>query len=206
MTLKGKMSAREIIGIVLVKNEELYIERVLNNIKGFCDKIIVADNLSSDQTPVKVQALQADNPATIYHRIRQPSVSHDLIKKYCGKNAWIFGVDGDELYDPNGLKELRVALMRGDYDAYWMVLGNVLNCTEMNLDEQYARGYLAPPCRSMTKLYNFSAIDSWSGYCSERLHGGEIVFRPGFSTTDRFYMYKDVAWQDSCFRCLHLYL
>ena len=42
------MSVRKIIGIVLVKNEELYIERVLNNIKDFCDEIIVADNLSSE--------------------------------------------------------------------------------------------------------------------------------------------------------------
>ncbi|RWX49377.1 Glycosyl transferase family 2 [Candidatus Electrothrix marina] len=198
------MSVRKIIGIVLVKNEELYIERVLNNIKDFCDEIIVADNLSSDQTPDRVQALQNDNPTIIYHRIRCPSASHELIRKYCGKNVWIFGVDGDELYDPKGLKKLRGALLRGDYDDRWMILGNVLNAIEVTFEKKFARGYLAPPCRSMTKLYNFAAIDAWSGYCSERLHGGQIVFRPGFSHTDRFYMYKEVEWQNSCFRCLHL--
>lgn len=198
------MSVRRIIGIVLVKNEDLYIERVLHNIKGFCDEIIVSDNLSSDQTAAIVHALQADDSALSYHRIRRTSTSHELIRNYCGENIWMFAVDGDELYDPEGLAKLRSALIRGDYDDRWMILGNVLNCVEVNFKEKYARGYLAPPCRSMTKLYNFAAIDAWSGYCSERLHGGEIVFRPGFSKTDRLYMYKEVVWEDSCFRCLHL--
>jgi hypothetical protein len=56
----------------------------------------------------------------------------------------------------------------------------------------------------MTKLYNFNSIEKWRGPCPERLHGGNILFKSGFSNTDRFYLYKEVLWEDSCFRCLHL--
>jgi len=160
--------------------------------------------LSSDQTATRIRAVQEEIPSISYHSIRRTSKSHDLIKKYCGDNVWIFAVDGDELYDPDGLTKLRKAIMQGDYDNCWMIFGNVLNCVEVDFKEKIAKGFLAPPCRSMTKLYNFAAIDDWSGYCSERLHGGEITFRVGFSQSDRLYMYKDVQWQDSCFRCLHL--
>ena len=56
-----------------------------------------------------------------------------------------------------------------------MILGNVLNCITFNPAIGQAGGYLAPPCRSMTKLYNFNAIESWAGPCPERLHGGDGI-------------------------------
>ena len=52
------MSDCKIVGIVLVKNEDIYIERVLLNILEFCDEIIVADNISSDRTGSIIKDLQ----------------------------------------------------------------------------------------------------------------------------------------------------
>jgi len=198
------MVERKIIGIMLVQNEDLYIENALSNILEFCDKVIVADNMSSDHTADKVHALMAHNNKIEYYMIQRPIMSHDLISRYAGDDVWIFAVDGDELYDPSGLALMRKKIMEGKFDDHWMIFGNVLNCVELNLDSKFAKGYLAPPCRSMTKLYNFSVINLWSGPCPERLHGGTIKFRPGFKKTDRFYMYKEVQWEDSFFRCLHL--
>lgn len=40
----------KIVGICLIKNEDYYIEQVLKNIMDFCDKIIVLDNMSEDNT------------------------------------------------------------------------------------------------------------------------------------------------------------
>lgn len=48
-----------IIGIVLVKNEDLFIDGVLTNILDFCDEIIVADNLSKDGTQEKVRVCRS---------------------------------------------------------------------------------------------------------------------------------------------------
>ncbi len=196
---------RKIVGIVLIRNEETYIARVLRNFLNFCDKIIVADNQSSDRTAAIVQTISNEYDDKLeYHVVRRPSASHDLISDYAGDDVWIFAVDGDELYDPSGLVALRERILSGEFEDQWMILGNVLNCVELNIEKKYAKGYLAPPCRSMTKLYNFSVIERWDGPCPERLHGGVITFKTGFSNTSRLYLYKEIPWENSCFRCLHL--
>ncbi|MCI5221393.1 MAG: glycosyltransferase, partial [Candidatus Electrothrix sp. AR4] len=59
-----------IIGIVLVKNEDVFIEQILRNIIAFCDEIIVADNLSSDQTASTVQRLQSRFDKIRYRSIK----------------------------------------------------------------------------------------------------------------------------------------
>ncbi|WP_339136380.1 MAG: glycosyltransferase [Candidatus Electrothrix sp. GW3-4] len=193
-----------IIGIVLVKNEDLFIDRVLTNILDFCDEIIVADNLSKDGTQDTVRALQQHHSKIHYHSIASPAQSHDLICGYAGTNTWIFAVDGDEIYDPLGLKRLRQRINAGEYDRQWMILGNALNCVALNVEKGYVQGYLAPPCRSMTKLYNFNAIKAWEGPCSERLHGGEMLFKEGYDKSQRLERYKDTSWDEAEFRALHL--
>ncbi|WPD22734.1 MAG: hypothetical protein SD837_21430 [Candidatus Electrothrix scaldis] len=164
----------------------------------------MADNLSKDGTQEKVRALQEHHNKIHYHSIASPAQSHDLISGYAGTNTWIFAVDGDELYDPSGLKRLRQGIDSGEYDRQWMILGNALNCIELNVEKGYAQGYLAPPCRSMTKLYNFKAIKSWLGPCSERLHGGEVLFKEGYDKSLRLELYKDIPWDEAEFRALHI--
>src|SRR5207302_4606979 len=66
-----------------------------------------------------------------------------------------------------------------------------------------AEGHLAPPCRSMTKLYNFKAITDWPG-CTQRLHGGEPQFRKGYDSLQRRNLHCEYGWEESFFRCLHL--
>jgi hypothetical protein len=56
----------------------------------------------------------------------------------------------------------------------------------------------------MTKLYNFAAIEDWSGRIVERLHGGEIRFKPGFHEQLRLNLHEQTPWETSDFRCLHL--
>lgn len=198
------MSLKKIIGIVLVKNEDIFIERVLKNITEFCDEILVADNCSTDKTAEKIRRAQSRNSKIRYHTLHSPALSHELIADYAGTNTWIFAADGDELYDPAGLRQLRDDILLGKYDVWWMLLGNVLHCVELNIEEKCARGYLSPPCRSMTKLYNFGAIDTWHGPCPERLHGGTIHFKNGYNKSLRLDLHKQNSWEKSVFRCLHL--
>ena len=198
------MNSGKIIGIVLVQNEDLYIERVLSNIGDFCDQIIIADHLSKDKTSQITQGFVWDGCEINYHRIKDPAESHELISGYAGRPVWIFAVDGDEIYDPHGLRRLRKRIENGKFDNQWMILGNVLNCTEIDQARRVASGYLAPPCRSMTKLYNFKAISAWHGPCPERLHGGSLKFKDGFDKSMRLELYKRLTWEESDFRCLHL--
>lgn len=196
--------APRIIGILLVRNEDLLVERAVRNAARFCDEWIFCDHRSTDQTASILERLAADLPRARLHRITGPRESHELIKAFCGTNTWVYGVDGDEIYDPAGLERMRSRVLSGEFDSSWMILGNVLHVTSLSSDRAEATGHLAPPCRSMTKLYNFAAIDSWDGYCPERLHGGRPVFREGFSGKERRNLYEETGWAAADFRCLHL--
>ncbi len=180
------------------------MEQAIRNAAGFCDEWIFCDNGSQDATPEILDRLASELPSARFYRIRHPRESHELIRPLAGKKTWVFGLDGDEIYDPAGLERLRQRLLAGEFSDSWMLLGNVLHVTELASDKSTATGHLAPPCRSMTKLYNFAAIESWDGYCTERLHGGNPVFRSGFGETSRRFLHDEVAWEDSDFRCLHL--
>ncbi len=192
----------QIVGIVLVRNEDTFVERAARNAAVFCDQLLLVDHGSKDQTPEILTRLAAELPATKFVPIRHPGESHALIQNFAGTPTWIFAVDGDEIYDPIRLKKLRQRILSGEFDRFWMILGNVLNVTDLKGNE--ATGHLAPPCRSMTKLYNFEAIESWDGDTPERLHGGIVKFRPGFEDHHRKMMHEELPWEDSDFRCLHV--
>ncbi len=194
---------REVVGIVLVRNEDRHIEAAVTNIVEFCDRIVIADHGSTDDTPEIVARLAARHRHIQSHRVGTPRESHDLIASYAGTNTWIFGVDGDEIYDPNGLSKLRAELLARSYQDRWMILGNVLNCDLLDPARKIAGGYLAPPCRSITKLYNFRAIRSWTGDTPERLHGGNIEFQPGWDASARHNLHEQRSWEESPLRCLH---
>jgi hypothetical protein len=197
------VSNQRIVGIVLVRDEDIHVEQAVRNILGFCDRILIADHQSRDGTWAIAQRLSKECEKVTCTRIRHPSESHTMIQAYAGTSTWVFGVDGDELYDPRGLSRFRQALLAGQFDGWWTIFGNVLNCTSLDRERGEATGYLAPPCRSVTKLYNFNAISGWDGPCPERLHGGAPIFRPGFDAGQRHNLYMELPWEDAIFRCLH---
>lgn len=200
------MSTRpRIVGIVLVRDEDLQIERVLRNVVGFCDAIHVADHQSSDGTPAILAELASEFPSIDVRRIAAPRESNALLEPYVSTPTWIFGIDGDEIYDPAGLAAFREELFAGKFDDWWVVFGNVLNCTEIDLERRKASGYLAPPCRSMTKLYNFRMLRALDPTAPQRLHshkGGDTFHAP-YHALLRLDLYKQTAWEDARFRCLH---
>jgi glycosyltransferase involved in cell wall biosynthesis len=198
------LSAARIVGISLVRNEDLFVETAVANAAVFCDELHVADHGSTDQTSAILRRLASVKPNIHVHTVRHPAQSHDLIRHFAGSRTWIFGVDGDEIYEPDRLTRLREKILSGDFDQHWMVFGNVLHVTKLDEQRRTATGHLAPPCRSMTKLYNFNAIEEWKGYTPERLHGGAIRFRDGYSRDGRRMLHEEVSWNEADFRCLHL--
>ena len=192
----------KIIGILLVKNEDIFIEAVVNNILEFCDEIIIAENYSRDKTFAILSELAEKNSRIRLTRVSHPKKSHEFIEKFAGTNTWIFGVDGDEIYDPLGLRKMKTLLHAGAFSEYWCIYGNVLNCVSIDLEQGSAKGYLAPPSRSMTKLYNFSMVESWTD-CPQRLHSGILRFKAGESDPPRYRLCDTMGWEQSYFRCLH---
>ncbi len=191
-----------IVAIILVRNEDRFLDRVLHNIADFCDRIIVADNGSTDGTPAILDSWRS-NPKVEIHRVHNPSESHELIANLADTPTWVFGVDGDELYDPAGLKSLRLDILSGRYQDDWRLVGHTLHCEKLDESNHTAQGFMGPPSRTATKLYNFSLISSWQG-CGQRLHGGNLVFHPGFSKNNIFRFFDHQNWDQSGFRCLHM--
>ena len=203
-TSGASTDSAQIVGIVLVHNEDLHVARAVGNIASFCDKLILCDHQSSDGTVGILENLAAKHQNAELHRINHPSESHDLLKPFAGTRTWVFAVDGDEIYDPTLLEGFRHRLLAGEFDGFWRMKGNVLHCTSLATDGSKASGFMSPPSRSMTKLYNFAAINAWNGKMLERLHGGEISFKEGFHDLLKNNFQEFLGWEETPLRCLHL--
>jgi hypothetical protein len=193
----------QIVGIVLVRNEDVFIEQAIRNVAGFCDRIHAVDHVSTDGTWKILRALEREYASVDVRRSHHAGDSHVLVEPYAGTDTWVFGVDGDELYDPGRLAGFREELLGGAFDHAFKVASNVLNCVDLDQARGKASGYLSPPSRSITKLYNFRAIESWRGDGAERLHGGSIIFRNGYDEHSVDNIGERLAWDETPLRCLH---
>jgi hypothetical protein len=196
--------APRIVGIVLVHNEDLFVEQAIRNVAAFCDRIHAVDHVSTDETWEILRALEREYDHLEARRVHHARESHRLVEPYAGTNTWVFGVDGDELYDPARLELFRSQLLGGAHGNAFKIASNVLNCVRLDRTAGLASGHLSPPSRSITKLYNFNAIDAWSGDDSERLHGGRISFRAGYDERSVENIGETVSWEETPLRCLHV--
>ncbi len=190
-----------IVGSVLVRNEDIFVERAIRNVAEFCDRIHAVDHVSTDRTWDVLRALGREFDHLDIRRSRNSADAHRLLAPYAGTQTWVIGVDGDELYDPQGLAQLRAQLLAGVHADVFRVKAHVLNCDE--LDEAAAWGWLAPPSRPITKLFNFGAVGSWRE-SPEPLQTGHVAFRDGYQWESRRDLAKGTSWDTDPLRCLHV--
>lgn len=193
----------QIVGSVLVRNEDRFLERAIRNVAAFCDRIHAVDHSSTDGTWEILRSLSAELDHLDIHRSRHSALAHELLEQYAGTPVWVIGVDGDELYDPDGLARFRSDLLDGAHADVFRLKAHVLNCDELDDGAGTAAGWLAPPSRPITKFFNFAAVDSWKGI-PEPLQGGDVVFRPGYQWEARGDLASTTTWDTDPLRCLHL--
>ena len=105
---------------------------------------------------------------------------------------------------PPGWPRFREQLLGGAHREWFSLKSNVLNVAELDEARRVASGYLSPPSRSITKLFNFAAIDSWTHCYRQYMHDGEIAFRPGFDRESIGVLSDRCSWEESPLRCLHV--
>jgi hypothetical protein len=193
----------QIIGSVLVRNEDRFVEQSIRNVAAFCDRIHAVDHVSRDRTWEILRSLAEEFDHLDVHRARNSALAHGLLEPYAGTETWVIGVDGDELYDPDRLASFRRDLLAGAHADVFRLKAHVLNCDELADDGRTASGWLAPPSRPITKLFNFGAVESWRGI-PEPLQGGEAVFRDGYHWEARRDLATNTTWDSDPLRCLHL--
>lgn len=180
------------------------MRQALLNVAHFCDRILVADHMSTDRTPEILRELAHELDHLGVKRIAHSSESHSMIEGFAGSDTWVLAVDGDELYDPDGLARLRRDLEGGAHREVFRVRPAGLHCEELDEESAIATGYLSPPSRPPVGLLNFAAIESWTDVRSERLHGGDIRFRRGFDADSWRHLGMEHGWADCPFRDLHV--
>jgi len=177
---------------MMVKNEDIYIRKAIENIKEFCDEIIVIDTGSTDNTIAEIEktGLKAHVELDLKN-------THRFIEPYIGTDTWIFGVDGDELYDPAGLERLKWQIEYGMYDGCYQVQGWYLHAWRI-IGNQII-GFLGPPSHTPTKLYNMKNITTW------QQDGKHILFlcRPMGMVGSKGRAYYD-NWDETPLRCVHM--
>jgi hypothetical protein len=191
-----------IVGSLLVRNEDVFVERALRNVAAFCDRIHVLDHMSSDRTWEILVGLAAELDHVELVRSKDTGDAHRVLEPYAGTPTWVIGVDGDELYDPTGLARLRGELVAGAHDDVFRIKAHVLNCVSIDDGAGTATGYMAPPSRPVTKLFNFAALQEWPG-ARERLQGGSPAFRAGYDWELRRFLSEDHDWDSDPLRLLH---
>jgi hypothetical protein len=196
-------SGVNIVGSVLVRNEDVFIEQAIRNVAAFCDEIHAVDHVSTDRTWPTLQELSRELVNLHVRRSRNSAAAHAALERYAGTPTWVLGVDGDELYDPAGLARLREELLSGAHADVFRLKAHVLNCDELDRERRTAFGYLAPPSRPITKLFNFAAVDSWTD-CPDPLQAGRIRFRCGFDWESRRDLAEQASWEHDPLRCLHV--
>lgn len=191
---------RQIVGVVLARNEDAHIEWALANIIDFCDAIIVLDNYSTDCTFDVVAGMRERHPKIELRRWWNAKTSQKALRRFYRTPTWVFRVDGDEIHEPAALAVIRRRLMQGEFDSvYQPPLGlHALNCTALSMRRNTAVGYEFP---TRLGLHNFAHVAGWRDENRERLHG-HPVFIDGRRADDGFR--NTSSWEASPARCLHL--
>jgi Glycosyl transferase family 2 len=203
-TLNGVGAADvRIVGSVLVRNEDVFVEQAIRNIADFCDEIHAVDHVSTDGTWPLLEGLARELDNLHVQRSKNSAAAQQALEPYAGTPTWVLGVDGDELYDPAGLAVLREQLSEGEHADVFRLKAHVLNCDDLDRERRTAHGYLSPPSRPITKLFNFGAVESWTG-TPDPLQAGEVRFREGFDWESRRDLTEETTWDDDPLRCLHV--
>ena len=198
----------EIIGICLFKNEDIYAKRVVSNIIDFCDKLIIIDNESTDDTLEIVRDNFSRNFKVKIIRCSNHAQTGKYTYEFFKTKTFLFAVDGDEIYDPVGLERIRKDIKDGVYDSSWKISGNSFHVEEWTDD--WISGFTCPPNKHVVKLYNFNVIDDWIQ--GERLHGMGVSPYPSYIESQidvKFCNEKGqpqnqiIPWGFSNLRCLH---
>lgn len=112
----------DITAIILTKNEELNIERCINSVKGWVDRIVIVDSGSTDKTIELALSLGAEvyrhEPFVNYAKQFNWSIDNVEIK-----TTWVFRLDADEVVPDDLCDEIVAALHENrDTDVSGMMM------------------------------------------------------------------------------------
>ncbi len=110
-----------ITAALIVKNEEKYLPKCLESLKGMVDEVVVVDTGSTDRT-VEI-ATEAGCKVGTFEWIQDFSAARNASLELATQ-SWILVIDADEELTPESATMLREAVMRPQFGGYTLEIRN----------------------------------------------------------------------------------
>jgi glycosyltransferase involved in cell wall biosynthesis len=112
-----------IYGMMRIKNESRWIERVLRAMLPVCQQVLILDDHSTDQTVEICRSLEGvtifESPFEGLQETRDKNWLLDQVEQIAHRGDWILAIDGDEELAPGACDEIRQLASKSDGpDAY----------------------------------------------------------------------------------------
>lgn len=133
------------VGMMRIKNEARWIERVLRSMQPLCTRIFILDDHSSDDTPricARVPGVELYlSPFDDTREDRDKNWLLQHVEAAVNPGEWILAIDGDEEIEPGGLEKIaRIAGNSPHHDTYkFQVLYLWDSPEQVRVDGVYAR-------------------------------------------------------------------
>ena len=131
----------ELVGVMRVKNEARWIDVVVDSIRGCCDRIVVMDDHSTDDTAAICRAHGAEMLTSPFQGLDEGRDKQWLIEQI-GRPDWVLMIDGDEVLEPGGGEVVRELCESATVTAYSLRIRYLWNSTtQVRVDGIYGRFY-----------------------------------------------------------------
>ncbi len=111
---------KKLVVVILSYNESIHIERAINNVLGWADKVIVLDSYSEDDTAKKAESLGAE---VIFRKFDNYKNQREYAIEYSkNQTEWLFFLDADEYLTDDLKVEIKNAIMNIGVDGYYMAI------------------------------------------------------------------------------------
>lgn len=87
----------KIVSTMIVKNEEDIIEACLNNTLSQCDRVLLADNESSDKT-LEIASKFKEIEIYSFPGLYKHGEAHNMLINKCSEYDWVVPIDADEIW------------------------------------------------------------------------------------------------------------
>ena len=196
---------RAIVGIVLVRNEDVFLEQAIRNVAGFCDRIHAVDHVSTDGT---WEVLCSSSSASYDHLdVRRARARGRLAR--AGRALRGHGDVGvrcrrRRAVRPGAARGLsRRAARRARTATSSRSPRTSLNCVALDREARYRHRLPLAALAVDHEALQLRRDRVVGGDGAERLHGGTIVFRDGYDESAVDNIGERLSWDETPLRCLH---
>lgn len=104
--------------LIITKNEEVHLQRLINNVRNISNEIIILDSFSTDKT----KEIAIKNNCKFFQRsFDNFSNQRNYLLNNCDtKNKWVLFLDGDELLTPELVNEIKETIDKTSFDSFYI--------------------------------------------------------------------------------------